>query len=59
MGCSREMKESEKIMENIFKKMLQLNNCVWFGKGMKEEVHELTEDIQLKLTKMVNEFDNE
>lgn len=59
MGVSREPKESEKILKSIFGDILNLNNCVWFGKAMKEEVREYVSVIKRKLDNLLEEFEKE
>lgn len=59
MGELREPRSSEKTFRSIISDMLNLNICIWYKKGMKEEVEELKNKIKTKLDKMFDEFCNE
>lgn len=57
--CSREPRKSEKQFNKIINLMLNLNNCVWMGKGMVGEIEYAVINIKGKLDELVEQVKHE
>lgn len=58
MGTSRQSRDSEIVMDRIWREMKNLVCCVWHG-HLKEEAKEIADNIKRNLDEMIDLMENE
>jgi len=59
MCVAREARRSEKVFSKIWGEMKSLNNCVWYGKGLRGQAQSTAKHICTLLQELINTLDEE